>query len=236
MTKRIRILALGQSNIANHGATRRSSANGAVFGPGAEPIGLCDPVPGGTGKDGSVWTRLADLDEFVECFGRLELALCAHSGTAVADWAGAVSEHGSIFHRLAQLRRQGFTPDLILWHQGERDNLLKTGADEYADQLEAVYCGVSAIFPSRWLISLASWREGTLSESVRQGQLGASSKNGAMEIGPDTDLLGSDFRRDNTHFNDAGLDKFAQLILQRLKWAEHRKLMTNRPDNTGPQT
>ena len=35
--------------------------------------------------------------------------------------------------------------------------------------------------------------------------------------GPDTDTLDQTYRRDNTHFNDLGLDRFAELWLEKIR-------------------
>lgn len=199
------ILAIGQSNIASHGETRMDSDYGQAYHAGALH-NLHDPVPGGTGDAGSVWTRFADIvrENFI-------LSLRARGGTSIGDW----SEGGKCFRELEQdipaLRNAPSPVTHILYHQGERDTLLQTTENEYVHSFEKLYDMLTPNFPdATWVICRASFRDGVTSQDVRRAQNRITEKFPSCIAGPDTDRYGTAFRSDNTHFNEAGLKAFAQ--------------------------
>ena len=54
------LLVLGQSNAGNHGETRSDSTFGVLLAEG-RCYRMADPLAGGTGSGGSIWTRLASF-------------------------------------------------------------------------------------------------------------------------------------------------------------------------------
>lgn len=211
------LLALGQSNIANHCGARAASAWGRVVVPGRAAQPIADPIPGGSGTEGSVWPRLAAQPAFRAAFPDFELALIAVGGTSVADWSAGGYVGRRIPDMLATLGRQGFSPDVILWHQGERDTLLGTGRAAYQVNFLSLWSRVVAIFPSaKGLVSRCSWRDGLCSADVQTAQARLAADRPDLFPGPDTDSLDAGFRSDNTHFNERGLDAFAGLLVTAL--------------------
>ena len=98
---------------------------------------LCDPVPGGTGQDGSVWTRVSPLlaEHLPERI--LRLALVAQGGTSIAEWAPG----GACFHELEARLATGdaLNARMIVFQQGEKDTLLQTTAEDYETRFRALH-------------------------------------------------------------------------------------------------
>ena len=175
---------------------------------------LSDPIPGGTGSGGSVWTRFAPGLQKAGLASDLVITLRAMGGTSIADW----SMHGKCFEALV-----GDLPTIqncrtpvthVVFHQGERDTYLGTDAQTYVRHFEDLYQIVSDALPQvPWIVCKASYRMGVTSTAVRQAQEKIISRFSRCRLGPDTDRLGADFRFDNTHFNDSGLQTFANELL-----------------------
>lgn len=200
------LLGLGQSNIANHGGARREAPGASVRFDGAI-VPLADPVPGGSGSDGSVWTRLAPL---LSDGGRNDVCvtLAGQGGTSVAEWLPG----GMLFSKLEQRISLGDTNNIthVIFQQGEKDTLLGTTTEVYEASFKTLFDAVNArIGEVPWIICRSSWRFGVVSEAVTSAQTRLAETLPGAIAGPDLDLLGTDYRRDNTHFNDRGLDAFA---------------------------
>lgn len=137
------LLALGQSNAANHGTPAASPTVDVLHA--GQCARLADPLPGGTGRGSSVWARLpAELAQR-GVQRPVVLAVLAVDATTIADWTDA---DGPLPQRLAATlaanRAAGLLPDAVLWQQGESDARLGTPPERYhaglrrlADQLHA---------------------------------------------------------------------------------------------------
>lgn len=218
MSTAFNLLVIGQSNAANHGPTR-----GRVDDPRARAffdgrfLPLHDPIPGGTGEGGSVWTRLAPrLLARGDCEA-VTIALAAVGGAAIADLAPGGADHDIVTSAVAAASRNGPAFSHVLFHQGERDTMLETTRDDYRCALGSLIeflrsSGVAApVFVCR-----ASYRFGVTSEAVRAAQGAVIEGDDGVFPGPDTDLLGESLRADNTHFSDAGLERFADAWIEAL--------------------
>jgi hypothetical protein len=206
----IHLLVLGQSNVANHGKGPRKSDWGECWHDG-QRYPLHDPLPGASGRDASVFPRLASrLRETLrpEAFA---VTVLAQSGTSVADWADGGRCNARLREAIPTICTHHPPVSHILYHQGERDSYLGTSGSDYIGHfltlkrlLNETWPGVSCI------VCTASYRLGAISEEVRAAQsLIQTSLPNCLE-GPDTDLIGSDYRFDNIHFNENGLDYFAE--------------------------
>lgn len=204
----LHILAIGQSNLANHCGTPRKSGTGEVLFAG-RLMRLCDPVPGGTGEDGSVWTRVSPLLAEKRPDRILRLALVARGGTSVAEWAPGGACFNALEARLAA--GDALNARMIVFQQGEKDTLLETTAEDYEARFRALHDALTArlgLLP--WIICRASYRFGVTSASVIAAQNKLVATLPQAYAGPALDRLGRSFRQDDTHFNDEGLDAFAE--------------------------
>ena len=67
------------------------------------------------------------------------------------------------------------------------------------------------------MVSVASYRFGVVNGNIREAQRELVDFTQNIFPGPDTDTLDQTYRRDNTHFNDLGLDRFAELWLEKIR-------------------
>lgn len=204
------ILAIGQSNLANHCGTPGASDFGEVVHAGAtHPVR--DPIPGGTGDLGSVWPRVCDELVRRAWPGTLRLTLAARGGTSVNEWAPGGPCYDALTERVAQGDAEGVTH--VVWQQGEKDTLLETTEADYTADFLRLYDGVTSVVGKvPWIICRTSYRFGVTSDAVVTAQAKLASSVELGIPGPDLDSLGAEFRRDDTHFNDEGLTRFAALL------------------------
>lgn len=201
------ILAIGQSNIANHcGSPSDSTFGEAVVAGETHP--LRDPIAGGSGAAGSVWPRLADKLEGMPWPETLRLTLTAVGGTSIAEWAPGGPCFDKLSDRLAAGDGVGVTH--VVFQQGEKDTLLETTAEDYTATFLRLYGAVTAeIGEVPWIICRSSYRFGVTNPDVTDAQAKLAATLPLAIEGPFLDALGSEFRTDDTHFNDRGLDWFS---------------------------
>jgi hypothetical protein len=214
------IITLGESNAANHGAGRYAAKhrvdNFNIYD------GKCynaeDPLLGASGEGGNFATRLGDKLIEDGLFDRVILAPIGMGGTTVEQWA----HHGMFSRRIPVLVRRlydaGLTVDFILWHQGEGNSGVGDGGGrQYRKNLLEVVetfrcCGVDAPF----LVAMATLCGGphANAENIRAGQKSAVDPLQSIYQGPDTDIIGVEYRWDQCHFDELGLSLAAALWLE----------------------
>jgi hypothetical protein len=209
----IHILALGQSNLANHGQSRRASTFGRALHRGAfHP--LADPVPGGSGKTGSIWPRLAGMLEERGDVADLVLSLRAVGGTSIADWSLGGSCYESLSAELPAIAMATPPVTHVVFHQGERDNLLGTSTADYVERFGHLHRLVEGVLPGvKWIVCQASLRAEIVAPAVTEAQRIVVCTHWNCSLGPNTDELQEGFRYDGTHLNSAGLDEFARRLV-----------------------
>ena len=98
----------------------------------------------------------------------------------------------------------------VVFQQGEKDTLLETTQADYVATFRRMYDAVvDRIGQTPWLLCQSSYRMGVVSPAVIAAQVELADTIPDISAGPNLDRLGSDFRRDDTHFNDAGLEAYA---------------------------
>jgi len=210
----IHILVLGQSNVASHGEPPGECSFGRVFHAGRF-LPLRDPVLGGTGEGGSVWTRFAVKLQDAELVDDLIISLRAVGGTAMQDWSTSGKCFSALRADLPEMQTCPVAPTHVVFHQGERDNFLETAEADYVAQFDPLYDLVRQAFPQiSWIFCQATYRMGVISHTIRQAQARIIAKYPDIHAGPDTDAWGDEFRIDGTHFNQKGLDAFAESLLR----------------------
>lgn len=213
-------LTAGQSNSANYGTPGTNSddrVSAMDYTTGVWTMAT-DPMPGATGPDGSVWTRLgtlltsaANVPVGFVCVGV--------GGTAVSYWVPPATEG---YLRL-KAAAQAFPPNgfrALLWHQGESDSLASTTPADYQTRLSSIIAQLRADagWTMPWYVAEASFHpSATLAqeEPVVAGQRRVIFADPLVFAGPVTDdfhLEGKLY--DSVHFNAAGLANHAQ------QWAD----------------
>lgn len=208
----------GQSNAANAGETPYKSRQGVYNFYKGKLYPAQDPLLGATGDGGSVWTRLGDKlieKKYYEAIVFVPLGVHA---TEIARWKSDGDLHPALLQVIHEVEAQGLTITHLLWHQGEWDARLKTRQSAYKimflDMLSSIRKqGVNAPI----YVSVATrCHEQRPDEQIRQAQQELVNPAQGIYGGPDTDKLGFCDRYDGCHFSDEGLEKFAQLWLEKL--------------------
>lgn len=136
----------------------------------------------------------------------------AEGGASIREWR----KGGRLYARLLQALQatRPYYVRAILWAQGESDSDL-TG-DQYARYLSALIEGINGDLQSGryavpWVVARSSYNKGKVFDGPRHG-VDAVVRSGLAQSGPDTDLLGPEYREvDNLHFNAAGTRAAAAL-------------------------
>lgn len=224
------LLALGQSNAANHGSPVDASAPLLPMLTADGCMLARQPVPGATGEGGSVWPPMVQALQAMVPTRPVLVSVLAVDATSIADWT---RDDSPLAQRLlAQLRHigaRGFKPDLVLWQQGEADARAGTPPEAYLASLHALArlldtAGVAAPI----VLARSTVCRTPPSQAVRLAIEQAAGANTRFLEGPDTDQwAGVDHRRDGCHFNRAGLDvagkAWAQTVASWVKVDEGRR-------------
>jgi lysophospholipase L1-like esterase len=215
--RQVVLLVLGQSNAGNHGAETGPEPRGAgpmvtVFD-GSECRRSADPLPGGTGRHRSIWTRLEPMLRQRGVQADLLVAMLAVDSTTIDDWTRDGSPLRDELARLLQgLARASLTPDAVLWQQGESDVRQGTSSQDYEKRLERLLTQLRQAGVVAPVILARSTRCRNLpGDPVTQAQDRIASRHANVRIGPNTDALDGWHRHLDCHFSALGLEMAAQM-------------------------
>ena len=207
------LLALGQSNAANHGLPGPStlripmvSAEGCLW--------AGDPLPGGTGHGGSIWSRLPAALAAQAELQPVVISVLAVDASSLADWTRAGSPlRARLEYHLDRMTQLGLPPALVLWHQGEAEASRGTTAESYRDGLQSLAGIVQGrLGPVRLLLARTTICRNAGNDALHLAigqQIASATPFGA---GPDLDLsLSPHERHDGCHLNAQGLAHAAAL-------------------------
>ncbi len=181
--------------------------NGAFWQWGIDP----QPVTDGT-HGGSVWPTMAT--NLVYATGLpVGLYSVGRGGTDIGEWLPGNETFERLTYALEYFKLRGGVR-AVLWDQGETDDDLHTDPTLYGAYLRAVIdlSRMVAGTPVKWMVAQATGAPGNdppLQAALRQAQAGVT--DGVLTfLGPDTDILGFEFRQSppagNTgHFNAEGI-------------------------------
>lgn len=208
------LLVLGQSNVASHGKPRGASDFGACTH-GDSLFPLADPIPGGTGAQGSVWTRFAPLARDRLGWDDLTLTVLAKGGSTVAEWAEPGGRgYEALSASLPALQAMARPVTHVIYHQGESDGMRGTGKADYMARFRALHARVSQALPGAvWILCRASYRMGETSPEIIAAQTELAQSLPGCHAGPDTDAFDRGYRHDDTHFAARGFDAFAEALV-----------------------
>lgn len=205
------LLVLGQSNAGNHGAIRGGATPEArVFAQGRCHV-AADPLPGATGRGGSIWTRLPDALRRRGATRPLLLVPLAVDATQVDDWVREGSPlTAQLRGLLRSLRAAQVQPDFVLWQQGEADAQRGTSGADYAAGIDALRSLLRAEqVHAPILLAVSTQCRGADGRAVRDAVLQAPQRHADIALGPDTDSLRGPYRADGCHFSALGLEAAA---------------------------
>lgn len=216
------VLAIGQSNAANHGVLASGGAQQVALVAEGQCILAADPLPGGTGRGASIWQRVPQYFSRLEPHTPLLMAVIGVDATSIEDWVGENSPLGSrLENQVKSMAALGLLPNLILWQQGGADARLGTTAAAYSaglDKLLKILDQAGSNAPI--VMARSTVCRSSPYTAVRYAVEAKAANNPRFRLGPDTDtLLGTGLRPDGCHFSAQGLERAAQLwadtILQR---------------------
>ena len=212
------ILAIGQSNIANHAAAKVvSRSSGAVLN---YSDGRChaaaSPLLGATGEGGEFLTLLGDRLVVNGIYRTVVLVPLGVGGSSIDRWQRGGDLNAMLLSRLRLLETQ-YRVTEVLWHQGEADYAVGTSAGTYAQSFDSLVgtlrdAGVQApIFTAIATKCVADW---TKDNPTADGQRAILQREG-VHLGADTDaLLDGQDRRDGCHMTASGQEKTAAAFAQ----------------------
>lgn len=218
--KRIMVaVAFGQSNAANLGETPRKAGPGVFNYYQGHLYQAQDPLQGADGQSGSVWTRLGDKLIASKRYDAVAFASLAVGTTEIARWQPGGDLLPGVVKTVHGLKAQGLTVTHLLWHQGEADARLHTSKEAYKASFSQIVAslrqqGITA--PIYVCVSSRCQKQKPHSQ-VRQAQQEVVNVVQGIYAGPDTDALGYAYRYDGCHFSDEGLEKVADLWMQKLR-------------------
>lgn len=214
-------LCIGQSNAANYGETLYTPVHNVYNFYKGKLYKAEDPMPGATGRGGSVWGLLGDSLIERGYFNKVVFITVAVGSTTIESWSDG---HCStiLSDTLKELKRYNIQLTYIFWHQGENDTFENTPSQLYKKRLYKIYKKIREYEPGTPLfISLASftpWRadnpEG-IGYNIRKAQKEFIMENKNVYTGPDTDtLISPEDRFDGVHFSEKGMKKYALLWMK----------------------
>ena len=210
-------LALGQSNAANHAEVRQSAGTEVAAFDGRGCIAAGDPLPGGDGSAGSLWTPLAQAWVRQGGSERVLIAVTAKSATSVAEWVPGEPLHRRAERTIEALQRRGLRVSRILWIQGEADAILATPGLSYRKALERALAPLHRRSGAPVWIARASRCGEASSAAVRAAQERLIEARSWAVPGPDLDLIGPEERYQRCHFARQGQERAVKLWLASLK-------------------
>lgn len=217
------LLVMGQSNAANSGDTKYSSHCQNTFNFYAGNLyPLNDPLKGSAGEGGSVWSRLADKLTEHNFAKTVIIAPCAVGGTRIEQWIPGGNLHYLLQETIHYLDSAGLKPTHVLWHQGESNHVAYSGgltAEQNAVSYTSNFHTLVNYLRSKHIIApvypcVATLCAGAPDTVLQAAQQSLADDSLQIVNGPDTDILGSEYRYDNCHFNEAGLNRHAQMWME----------------------
>lgn len=208
------MLAIGQSNIANHGenriASRHRSAVVNFFG------GKCyraeSPLLGATGEEGEFLTLLGDRLVDDGAYRNVVIVSSAIGSTAIAKWRRGGPMNGLMLHVLTGLP-PGYRITQVLWLQGETDYADVSSMEDYMASFRSLLetlsgGGVTApVFLSVATRCVSGWQADNPVAAAQRALV----DHRRVFLGADTDALvgDADRRPDGCHFGASGQMKTA---------------------------
>jgi hypothetical protein len=211
-------LAFGQSNAANFGENPRQAGAGVWNFHQSKLYAAHDPLLGAGGDGGSIWTRLGDRLIAATYYDAVVFLTLAVGDAALARWTVNGDLHPRLVEAIRDVQSHGLPITHVLWHQGEKDARLHTSKQAYKqmfmDMVSSLrHHGVTAPI----YVSVATrCQKVRAQEEIRQAQQELVDMNKGIYAGPDTDTLDWRYRYDGCHFSDEGLERCAELWLEKL--------------------
>jgi hypothetical protein len=206
------ILAIGQSNVANHAAARVATRHPAAVINYFD--GKCyvaaSPLLGASGDGGEFLTLLADRLVEDDVYGNVVIVASGLGGMPIALWQRDGRLNDMLIRTLKDLA-PGYRVTQVIWQQGESDFLEATPAADYVASFRSLVDVLSENGVDAPLFIAVSTRCGpwTADNPIAAAQRSVVDDKRVF-LGVDTDsLLAREDRYDDCHFSESGQRKAA---------------------------
>lgn len=202
------ILIAGQSNVANTLPVLSTESPDVYNFYNKNLYHAKDPLLGATGKQGSLWIKVAEKVLAQSHYNSVILINVARGNSSINDWVDAGKFSHLIEQTYSSASELNLTPDIILWGHGERDSIDRMQGYEYSKKLTQLMQNIALFHHQKPIvISITSKCYLTSNNNeIRAAQYKLINNVDEINGGPDTDRLGSQYRYDNCHFNHKGSD------------------------------
>jgi len=194
-------LTFGQSNAANSGGYRHRAKPSVINLYDGKCFAAQDPLLGSEGVRGSVWGLMGDL--LTDQFDYVILIPAAVGGVTVQAWNRELAD------RLKERIAQPYRITHFLWHQGEAN--WHTDPDAYARELRRLADTAHTYAAAPFFVSVASVCNTPPDPKIGAAQRSVIDPAAQILLGPNTDALATEDRRDGCHFSKLGQEKVARM-------------------------
>lgn len=208
------VLAMGQSSAGNHGLSDPLHPAPIAMVSLQGCLWASEPLPGATGRGGSVWSRLPAELAFRKALPPVLMSVLAVESSSIAEW----TRHDSplrawLQQHLDHMKLLGRLPNLILWDQGAADVRDGTSQEDYRAGLLALAATVqSQVGPVRILLAPTTRCRSEASTGLHKTVAQLVAADSRFAKGPLLDqAISADMRYDDCHLNVAGLGQAATL-------------------------
>ena len=216
----MRILVLGQSISSN--------CNEHIYGPvdrvfqigkNGEVKNAQDPFEWADCTKGSMWMPLGKRMVESGIASKVIFMPIGVGATKVSDWQEGGLAFDKLNNAITLVKQQGIRFDFAFWHQGSSD--FGNNKVEYLNRLSSIVTYVNKnVKISRWLIAVHSRCYGNYDLNVEAAQIEFGNRK-KLQIypGPNTNLLGDDYRIDTCHLNQKGQEEMGVMWLNSVRSA-----------------
>lgn len=171
------------------------------------------PLPGGTGRAGSIWPHLAQAMRDSAQAMELEFAIIAVDGSRVIDWNSSGTPFATyLSKRLQALQTAPWQPDMVLWQQGEADARDGMSRDDYVQHFEGLRAKLRAQgIDAPILLANSSYCRNVDGTQIRAAIETLKAMHSDLMAGADTDTLQGPSRDGPCHLSHSGLVQAAGL-------------------------
>ena len=215
------LLAIGQSNVANHAARRVTTRHGRAvlnYFDGACHI-AASPLLGASSNGGEFLTLLGDRLVDLRLYNSVVIVSSGIGGSPISRWRQGGDLNAMLVETLRRLARH-YQATQVVWHQGESDYANATTSDAYRAAFDSLSATLSANGIAAPIYVAVATRCG--SPWNAENDVAAAQRKLADErrvfLAADTDaLLERADRYDSCHFAEPGQAKVATAYAAAIK-------------------
>jgi len=202
------ILIAGQSNVANTLPFLSKNSSFIYNFYNGKLYFAKDPLLGSTDNKGSLWIRAAERIVAQSTYNSVVLMSVARSNSSINDWIDSGKYNNLISRTYSLASSRDLTPDIIIWGHGERDSIDGMRGAEYSEKLQQLMNNITTFHQAKPIVVSITSKCYLTPENneIRDAQYQLINNMNELNIGPDTDRLGPQYRYDNCHFNNKGSD------------------------------